>query len=509
MNEIEALCKEIKEESYNSDKIQSLAFSQKENIRNTLSLILHQRFNIEILNLSQESIVKKEALKLSKEFSLKNNLIAFKRDEKGYYVAMRDPLNKSLKEEVKFFLKDNVTFCLSEEKEILKALHEVYIEDSEEVKNNNIENESELNIEKTMPMVEYSNDILERAILNGASDIHIEPINNMYRVRERINGILITKTKINIDIGNSLISRLKVQANMDISQKLLPQDGKISFHFKERVLDLRVSSIPCVSGEKVVIRILAKSDMLNIDSLGFQEEHNKKLKQCIKRQGGIILVTGPTGSGKSTTLYSLINEMDKEKLNVVTIEDPVEYKIEGISQIQINLKSGLGFPQILRSVLRQDPDVIMIGEIRDEETADIAFRAAITGHLVLSTLHTRDAVSSLSRLYNMNIPKYMVLESIELIIAQRLAKIKCSCKDKKDSLDRCSLCNDTGYKGRKVLYEFLEFNKENKDFIEKCSETSELRNHLKLCGFSTIEDNAMNLYERGYIDKDELSIYKS
>lgn len=508
--ETEELHVEIEKFKCDDLKIQQLVFSENIHIKNTIALVLYKKYKIRVVDLSKEVLIKDDFFAIPKEFAIKNNIIVFKKDIEGYYVAMVNPFNKVVMEELKFFLKDNIILCVCEKKEILKAIHEIYIKKECEIyKNKEIIREN-IHLDKNMPMVDFTNEILERAILNGASDIHIEPMTGSYRIRERINGVLSTKTKVNMDTALALISRIKIEAKMDISQKLLPQDGKMVFKNYDKYLDLRVSSMPSFIGEKIVIRILAKQSKVSIDSLGFKEAHNIKLKEHIKKQGGIILVTGPTGSGKSTTLYSLISEMKKDELNIVTIEDPVEYKMNGILQIQVNAKAGLNFPTILRSLLRQDPDVIMIGEIRDEETADIALNAAVTGHLVLATLHTRDALGTLSRLYNMNVPKYMLLETVNLIIAQRLVKTKCICNMSIDGRkERCSLCNNTGYGERKIIYEFLDFTKEIREFIEKHNEISDVRKYLNNIGFMSLEENAMELYKNGEIDLEEVKIFKN
>lgn len=346
--------------------------------------------------------------------------------------------------------------------------------------NENISNEV-----KNFPIVKLVDGLIYNAINTNTSDIHIEPMSNKTRIRYRIDGELSEVASIPISSHQLVVGRIKILAHMDISEKRIPQDGRVIFNNHYGFVDLRVSSLPTVYGEKIVIRILKKSTTdIKRKELGFSEKDEKIIDRLISTQGGLILVAGPTGSGKTTTLYSILKDLNKNVKNIITIEDPVEYMIDGLNQINVNTKIGLDFSQVLRSVLRQDPDVIMIGEIRDQETAKIAVRAAITGHLVLSTIHTIDAPSTIIRLIEMGVEPYLVASSIKGVIAQRLVKKicpKCKTEYKADMLQQkiideskehylykgkgCEHCQYTGYKGRVGIFEVLEITREHREAI--------------------------------------------
>jgi type IV pilus assembly protein PilB len=276
------------------------------------------------------------------------------------------------------------------------------------------------------PIIKLANYIISKAYQKGASDIHIEPEDDKIRVRFRIDGVLKKEMTAPKSSHRALVSRIKIIANLDITEHRVPQDGRIKMIFKGEKLDMRVSTLPTIKGEKIVIRLLAQNtNLLDLDNLGLSDYNRKKIGQLIKKPNGVLLLTGPTGSGKSTTLFVALNELNSPQINMVTIEDPVEYQIAGINQVQAKEKSGLTFAKTLRSILRQDPDIIMIGEMRDQETAEIAVRSALTGHLVFSTLHTNDAVSSITRLIDMGLAPYLVAASLNGVVAQRLVRRLC------------------------------------------------------------------------------------
>lgn len=308
--------------------------------------------------------------------------------------------------------------------------------------------------------------LIQNAIDFGVSDIHIEPYEKKVRIRYRLDGKLLEVAEIPIQQKDAIISRVKVMASLDIAEKRRPQDGRIKvLKNGQNDIDLRISILPVQFGEKIVIRILDRSNLkLDLEALGFEERELELFRNAINQPYGLILVTGPTGSGKSTTLYSALNEINSEDKNIITIEDPIEYNLEGINQSQVHEEIGLTFAGILRSILRQDPNVVMVGEIRDKETAEIAIRASLTGHLVFSTLHTNDSVSAISRLIDMGVPSFLIAASLKLIIAQRLVRKLCNkCKIKEDQSVKavgCNQCNQTGFKGRTSLFEVLEINNE-------------------------------------------------
>lgn len=354
----------------------------------------------------------------------------------------------------------------------------------------------EFDFEK-MPIVEIANEIIMDAVKKNASDIHFDPTRDAIKIRIRIDGILSDYSMIPGQYKRNLISRIKMMAQMNIMETRLPQDGAIKTKIGDKMLDLRVSSLPTNNGEKVVIRILDYSKHVSgIEALGFTDSNLKKVEKAITAPNGIILVTGATGSGKSTTVYSILNKLNQEDINIITVEDPIEMDIEGVNQVQTNSEIGLDFASVLRSILRQDPDIVMIGEIRDTETAKIAVRASITGHLVLSTLHTNDALTTIERLCDMGVERYLLSSSLSAIISQKLARKLCNkCKFKRKATDYekklvkrelnydvdevwdkkgCDACNH-GYKGRIAVHEALLINEAIKDAINEDMDRKDLR----------------------------------
>ena len=329
--------------------------------------------------------------------------------------------------------------------------------------------------------------IIQHAVRARASDIHIEPFEKNIRIRFRIDGELQEIMTSSKTTHSAIVTRIKIIGRMDIAEKRIPQDGRVDMNIDNKDIDLRISVLPTVYGEKIVLRLLDRSStILTKTQLGFSAENIRMFDKLIQSPNGIILVTGPTGSGKTTTLYAVLQELNKIGRNIITVEDPVEYRLEGINQVQVNIKAGLTFASGLRSILRQDPDIIMIGEIRDTETAKIAVRAAITGHLVLSTMHTNDSASAVSRLVDMGIEPYLVSSSVVGVVAQRLVKKICTnCKieykpshsemdllqlNENDVLYKgqgCSLCNNAGYKGRTAIHEILLMTRELREMVDR------------------------------------------
>ena len=379
------------------------------------------------------------------------------------------------------------------------------------------------------PIIKIVNGILIKAIKVGASDIHFEPYERTFRVRYRIDGVLRRDMALPIQIKNAMISRLKIMARLDIAEKRLPQDGRIKLRMaKGREMDFRVSSIPVLYGEKVVLRLLDKSALqLDMTKLGFEESSLTDLKAAIHKPVGMILVTGPTGSGKTTTLYSALSELNKESENIITAEDPIEYNFMGINQVQMHEEIGLTFASSLRSFLRQDPDIIMVGEIRDFETAQIAVQAALTGHLVLSTVHTNDAPGTISRLIDMGIEPFLISSAIVLILAQRLIRKVCmECREAvkvhpqllidlgvpPDEVKSfpvykgkgCSLCNNTGYKGRVGLYEVMPMKEEVKELVLSRASTSEVKKEAIRLGMKTLRQSGIAKIKEGVTTVEEV-----
>lgn len=363
------------------------------------------------------------------------------------------------------------------------------------------------------PIVQLVRSILEQAVRQRASDIHIEALENKVRVRYRIDGALCTKMEYDNSLLPAISTRIKIMGGMDIAEKRKPQDGRLSLVIDGQEYDIRISSVPTVYGEKLVLRISSKINLTkDKKDLGFAPDELVKFDHMMSHPYGIIFVTGPTGSGKSTTLYTALSELNKDEVNIVTVEDPVEAALEGINQIQVNNKVNLTFATALRSILRQDPDIIMIGEIRDRETASIAVQASITGHLVVSTLHTNNATGTLDRMVDMGVERYMLADSVVGVIAQRLVRKLCPhCRKKRlataeekrimhlteeESVEiyepvGCNLCNDTGYYGRKGIFEIMEMNEEIQRLIAEGSDSKNLIYAAKRNGMRTLRENGV------------------
>jgi type IV pilus assembly protein PilB len=379
------------------------------------------------------------------------------------------------------------------------------------------------------PIVKLVNGMLINAIRAGASDIHVEPYENSVRVRQRIDGLMYVVMNLPVRIKAAVSSRLKIMARLDIAERRLPQDGRIKLRLGKRgEIDFRVSTVPCLFGERVVLRILDKSNLqMDLTKLGFEEDALKDFMNALNKPYGMLLVTGPTGSGKTTTLYSGLNYLNKVGINISTAEDPVEYNFLGINQVQVKEDIGLTFASALRSFLRQDPDVIMVGEIRDFETAEISVKAALTGHLVLSTLHTNDAPGSISRLLNMGVEPFLVSASVILIASQRLVRKVCTqCKEEEDIPEAallkigfseedaktvkcyrgkgCPACNGSGYKGRIALYEVMPLKDEIKDLVLEGASADEIKKTAVKLGMQTLRMSGLNKIKEGVTSVEEV-----
>lgn len=464
--------------------------------------VLERQLGIERINVDLISINDKVIALLPEAVCSKYELIPFSMEEGVIKVAMWDPLNifaiddiviaTGLKVEPYICARRDIKRAIERyysNQQVIKAAEELSKEKQGTVKISAKSIETEFDDIKNAPVVKMVDYLIKSAIDVKASDIHIEPYENTIRIRYRIDGELHQVSTISIDALQALVTRIKILSNLNIAEKRLPQDGRIIMTVGDKNVDLRVSILPMISGEKVVIRILDKESYdVSKESLGLSSMEMETVNRIVGQPYGIILVTGPTGSGKSTTLYSLLKDLNTENKNIITIEDPVEYTMEGINQVNVNSKIGLNFASGLRSILRQDPDIVMIGEIRDGETAEIAIRAAITGHLVLSTLHTNDAPSSMVRLTDMGIEPYLVATAITGVIAQRLVRRicpKCGYDYEAEEYEKrllnvdeeeqlilskgkgCPYCNGTGYVGRIGVYEIMEITPEHRKIIAK------------------------------------------
>ncbi len=408
-------------------------------------------------------------------------------------VGMADPTNIFAYDELVRLLKRPLRIAVVKETDLLMGIDKVY-QRSEEIQSlaNELVDDIEDNVfditllnrsaaQSDAPVVKLIESVFEDAVKSNASDIHIEPDQEVLRIRRRIDGVLHEQVMDEKRIAIAVISRLKLMAGLDISERRMPQDGRFNLKLKTKSVDVRLNTMPTTNGESVVMRLLDQSSsILRLDNLGMSVDVLAQFKRAIQRPHGLVLVTGPTGSGKTTTLYAALSELNMAEKKIITAEDPVEYQMPRINQVQINTKVGLTFAKILRATLRQDPDIILVGEIRDQETAEIAMRAAITGHLVLSSLHTNDAISSVMRLLDMGIEGFLVASALHAVLAQRLVRrvcVKCKSAHEPDSLQKawlrsvvgeekhlsgfyrgsgCVACNHTGYKGRAAIHEFLE-----------------------------------------------------
>lgn len=480
----------------------------------------------EVLKLVPESLARRYGIM---PLDINNNKIL---------IAVSNPEDMSVIEDVKMSSRMDVSFLLSPRENVNGAIERYYKnvelfyrEEQAEVQTINIVStdtakkmdEIESNVNNT-PVVKLVNNLVQQAYVRQVSDIHIEPFENDVLVRMRIDGDLVEVMRLAPSALNSVISRIKILSGMNIAEKRVPQDGRFAFSNDEFKVDLRVSTIPTIYGEKCVMRLLntGGENLLSFEQLGMTKENIARFEHMLSAPNGIILVTGPTGSGKSTTLYAVLNKLRKPTINITTIEDPVEKQMFGVNQVQVNTKAGMTFANGLRALLRQDPDVIMIGEIRDYETAEIAVRASITGHLVLSTLHTNDSVATIVRLIDMGVPPYLVSASVNAIIAQRLVKRLCPyCKQKRaltdaekvmledDSINDvfepvgCPECNHMGYSGRIAIYEIVELDHTIRKMISSGAPVDEIRKVAAANGAEFLADNLRQLVAKGVTSMDE------
>ena len=488
---------------------------------------LQMQLGVEFIDLNNTAIPAEMASVLPKNIAKKHMVIPVKVTGNDLYLAMVDPLNFITIEEVQAATRKKVIPVIATTEAMERAVLNLYSTEGaaraiDEMKRDNIADSSlEQSTDKvsyleedanSAPTIRLVNSIIERAITENASDIHIEPREGQLLVRMRVDGMMREIFDVPKDLQGSVISRFKIMCNMDIAQHRIPQDGRCNVRVRQQDIDLRVSTLPTIYGEKVVLRLLRKSEgLLSMEGIGLRGKNMEDFQKLIHNNSeGVILIVGPTGSGKSSTMYTMVKDLNTEDVNLITLEDPVEYNINGINQVQINEKAGLTFANTLRAVLRQDPDIIGVGEIRDQETADIALRAAMTGHLVLSTIHTNDAKSSIDRLLGIGVEPYLIAGSLKGIISQRLVRRicpKCKTSYKPDanelSLLRmqddeeftfykgegCADCFYTGYRGRMAVFEILTINTEMRRAIQKndmvaleiAIENSEFRPILENC----------------------------
>jgi len=510
-----------------------LAFLTEEDITSFLS----KQYGVPSINLAHFEIDQSVIKLVPAEIAQKHMVIPINRKGSVLTVAMADPSNIFAIDDIKFLSGFKVEPVVAAETSIKNAINKHYdsaglvkdilqgyddrevatVEEGDEGPDvGDLQRSTE-----DAPVVKLVNLILSDAIKKGASDIHIEPYEKSFRVRYRIDGVLYDTMQPPMKLRAAIISRAKIMAQLDIAERRLPQDGRIKIRMGQKEIDFRVSTLPTIFGEKVVMRLLDKSNLqLDMSSLGFDPQALQLFEKAILAPHGMVLVTGPTGSGKTTTLYSGLHRLNTVETNIMTAEDPVEYNLAGVNQVQMKAEIGLNFAAALRAFLRQDPDIIMVGEIRDYETAEIAIKAALTGHLVLSTLHTNDAPSTVSRLINMGVEPFLVAASTNMILAQRLARKICnSCKeeitvprqalvdvgfapDESKGLScyqgkGCMECNDTGYRGRVALYEVMLITEDIKDAILQGASVNEMKELGRKHGMKTLREAGLQKIREG------------
>ncbi len=487
-------------------------------------MALTEQQNADYVDLYKVKEIKPEVVKLIDENIARRFVcIPIAKSEDTLFVAIKDPLDIVAIDNLRRLTGLKIKIFKADEYKIIEFIDRFFsgfddiphtiseleeeVEEKEEIDINQLKIAAE-----DAPIVKFVNSLFVKAIEKRATDIHLEPGEKNISVRFRIDGILHNFPAPPKSSYPGVVTRLKILSNLDIGERRLPQDGRLKVKIGAKEIDIRISTLPTIFGEKVVMRLLDKEKLvLNMEELGFEQEELEKFKSALKRPYGMIIVTGPTGSGKTTTLYSGLSYINTPEKNIITIEDPVEYQLEGINQVQIKPKIGLTFANVLRNLLRQDPDVIMIGEIRDTETAQIAIQASLTGHLVISTLHTNDTVSTISRLYYMGVEPYLIADAINLVLAQRLVRKICpECKTideegtellknynfKNKNLvafkgKGCSLCDFTGYYGRIAIYEVLEFTKEIREMVLKKKSDDEIRDFAIKNGMKTLREAAI------------------
>ncbi|MFF2794320.1 GspE/PulE family protein [Lysinibacillus xylanilyticus] len=491
-------------------------FLIKENILTEQQLIEVLEFQLGIphIHLNQYSISPDLLQLVPAELAKRTNIIPIRREKNKLFIAMADPMDYFAIEEVRMATGCQIETSIAAKDDLYRTLTKYYdLQESMEAALLDIgatvaETQEEIEREDS-PIVRLVNQIIANGVAQRASDIHFDPQETDLRVRYRVDGVLRTERSLPKHMQNIVLARIKIMGNLNITENRIPQDGRIKTNVNFKPVDIRLATLPTVYGEKVVMRILDLSSVANsIDKLGFTEKNEVLFRNMIANPNGILLITGPTGSGKSSTLYAALSNLNEEDVNIITVEDPVEYQLDGINQIQVKEEVGLTFAAGLRSILRQDPDIVMIGEIRDFETAQIAVRASLTGHLVLSTLHTNSAVESISRLQDMGIEPFLLSSSLVGIMAQRLVRRICrDCGENYTFTNReleimrsngiegvthgrrgrgCPSCNQTGYRGRMAIHEILPIDRNIKEMILNRSSESVIRDYMKQKGYYTL-----------------------
>jgi type IV pilus assembly protein PilB len=542
----EQLAKALEEQKLSGGQFRLGSILIKQNLlsEQQLTSFLSKQYGVPTVNLSEYDIDPSVTKIIQAEVVQKYQIVPINRAGSTLIVAVSDPSNLFAIEDIKFMTGFNVEMVVASESDIKTTIDKHYDQsasladvmgdmDLEDLEVVDVEEDIDIgSMERATedaPVVRMVNAILQDAIRKKASDIHIEPYEKLFRVRYRIDGVLYEAMKPPIKLKNAITSRIKIMAELDIAERRLPQDGRIKIKLGGgRDMDFRVSVLPTLFGEKVVLRLLDKSNLqTDLTKLGYEQDALSHFQHEIHKPFGMVLVTGPTGSGKTVSLYSAIAELNKVSENISTAEDPVEFNFAGINQVQMHEDIGLNFAAALRSFLRQDPDIIMIGEIRDFETAEIAVKAALTGHMVLSTLHTNDAPSTINRLLNMGIEPFLVASAVNLITAQRLARRVCTeCKEPEKIpvqalIDAgvppdeapgyvcyrgkgCTLCNGSGFKGRVGFYQVMPMLEEIRELILNGANTAEIKRESMRLGIKTMRQSGLTKLKEGITSFEEV-----
>jgi type IV pilus assembly protein PilB len=506
-----------------------------------LVAILAEQLGLEFIDLAEAQLDPSAVALVPEATARRHNCVPVRFDDDGrLVVAMADPANVLAVDDIRAMSGKDVRTLVGTKADIINAINRSYRLDSAAetlVEEASAEASAEQNLDdiaaastaEDAPIIKLVNLLITQAVNDRASDIHIEPGERTLRVRYRIDGVLHEVMTPPKSVQSGMISRLKIMADVDIAERRIPQDGRIGLVVQGKQIDIRLATLPTVHGEKVVMRILDKSSvLLKLQDLGFMPDNFNRFQESYKKPYGAILVTGPTGSGKSTTLYATLNILNRPEINIITVEDPVEYKLPGVNQVQTNVKAGLTFASALRSILRSDPDVVLIGEIRDRETAQIAIEAALTGHLVLSTLHTNDAPSALTRLTEMGIEPFLVASALDSVLAQRLARRLCDkCKEEytptAEELESnrfpwndgeelpalfrpvgCAACGKTGYRGRLAVHEVMTVSEEIERMVVEKASSEEIGRIAREQGMSTLRQDGMAKVLEGITSIEEI-----
>lgn len=480
--------------------------------------VLEIHLNIQSISLFRYPIDEKLIELIPKNIAMERVILPIQLQDNVLVLAMNDPMDYFTIEDVELSTGFSVRPVIATRNDILQTASKLY--------DMGTEWNLDVNPEDNNSVIRLLDQILQTGVVMQASDIHLDPLETGVTVRYRVDGILHIDKHIPKSIQSALTARVKIMSNLNVTETRLPQDGRIRIMIDNKPFDLRVSTLPTIHGEKVVMRILDLTNALQkINEIDLSDKNEKILRNTLKKPSGLVLVTGPTGSGKTTTLYAAINELNQEGVNIVTIEDPVEYQMDGVNQVQVNSAIGLTFAKGLRTILRQDPNIIMVGEIRDQETAEIAIRSALTGHLVFSTIHTNSAIAAIPRLIDMGIEPYLILSSLVSTIAQRLVKKICpDCKQKrlatameKDIFQRygmnidelyygtgCNQCKDTGYRGRMAIHEIFEITPTIREEIQQKTSIAQLKDIARVNGMTFLIEDGLQKVKKGVTTLEEV-----